>query len=68
MEDLRIFSKIFMKNIILKSTKRRDYGMNIDLLTIWLLTLLSPMEDSCGPARTMMEMSNLMLWHKVMDH
>ena len=42
--------------------------MNIDLLTIWLPTLSSQMEDSCGPARTMMEMSNLMLWHKVMDH
>lgn len=36
MEDLKIFSKKFIKNITESSLRQKNCGMNIDSLTIWL--------------------------------
>lgn len=49
-----------------KSSPRKDFGMNTDSLMTWWLMLSNPMEAMCGLARTTMEMSNLILWLKVM--
>lgn len=43
----------------------RVSGMSIDSLMTWLLKHSSPMVDLCGPARTTMEMYNLMLLPRV---
>jgi hypothetical protein len=49
------------------TSSRKDSGMNIDSLMIWLLMLSNQMEDLCGLARTTMEMSSLILLLKDMD-
>ena len=58
MEDSRIFLRKSIKRIMLKNSRRRTFGMNIDSLMIWLLMLLNQMVDSYGLARTTMVMFN----------
>jgi hypothetical protein len=67
MEDLKIFLKKFTLNPINKNMMLLDYGMSIDLSMIWLLSVSKAMEDMCGPAKIMMEMSNRILLLKGMD-
>lgn len=65
--DSKIFSKKSMTLIISNNSKKRNFGTSIDSLMIWLLTQSNLMEVSCGPARTMMEMFNLISLLKVTD-
>ena len=48
--------------------KSLGYGMNIDLLMIWLHTLSKATVASYGHVKTMMAMSKVILLHKDMDH
>ena len=67
-EDSRIFSKKFMRETIKHNLRLLDFGMNIDLLMIWLLTQLNLTEDLCGLVKIMMVMFNQILLLKVMVH
>ena len=66
MEDSRILSKRFMMNATKKNSKRKNFGMSIDLLTIWLPIWLNQMVDSFGLARTMMVMFKVTVLLKVL--
>ena len=65
--DSKTFSKKFMRETIKHNLKLPDFGMNIDLLMIWLLTQSNPKEDLCGLVKIMMVMFNQILLLKVMD-
>jgi hypothetical protein len=68
MEDSRISLKKSIKPTIRVNLMLLDSGTNIDLLMIWLPTLLSQKVDSSGLVKTTMVMFNLMLLPKDMDH
>lgn len=59
MADSRIFSKIFMTINIKNNSNQKNYGMNTDSLTIWLLKSSRVKEAMFGLAKTMMVMFNL---------
>lgn len=61
MVDSKIFSKISMIINTKLNLKPKDYGMNIDLLMIWLLMWSNLMVDLYGLAKIMMVMFNLIL-------
>lgn len=65
MVDLRIFSKKYMKNNIRNNSKLKSYGMNIDLLMIWLLIWLNLTVVLYGLVKIMMVMFNLIVLLKV---
>lgn len=67
MEDLRIFSKEFIKKNIRRNFKLKNYGMNIGLLMIWLHIWLSPMVGMFGLVKIMMVMFNLTVLLKVLS-
>jgi hypothetical protein len=58
MVDLKIFSKHYMIINIKNNSKVENYGMNIDLLMIWLLKLLKDKEAMFGLVKIMMVMFN----------
>ena len=63
-------SKIYFKKCMIKNLKHNlnllEYGMNIDLLMIWLHTCLKVMVDSFGPVKIMMEMYKVIVLLKVL--
>ena len=61
MVDLRIFSKKYMKNNIRNNLKLKSYGMNIDLLMIWLPIWLNLTVVLYGLVKIMMVMFNLIV-------
>lgn len=65
MVDLRIFSKKYMKNNIRNNSKLKSYGMNIDLLMIWLPIWLNLTVVLYGLVKIMMVMFNLIVLLKV---
>lgn len=67
MVDSRIFSKKFSMLNIKLNLMRKNFGMNIDLLMIWLLMLSNLMVDLSGLVKIMMVMFNLISLLKVMD-
>ena len=65
MVDSKIFSKNYMIANIKNNSKRLEFGMNIDLLMIWLHKLLNYKVAMCGHVKIMMVMYNLIQLHKV---
>lgn len=63
---LYMFTFLQLKTETTRSSLRpKGSGMNIGWSMTWWPTAWSPKVVSCGPARTMMVMSNLTLWLKV---
>ena len=67
MADSKIFSKKYMTIHTNQTSSKKDFGMNTDLLMIWLHKLLNLTEDLFGHAKTMMVMFNQILSPKVTD-
>ena len=67
MVDSKISLKMFTRKSIWKFSRIKDFGMSIDSLMIWLLTVSKVREVSYGLVRTMMVMFSLILSPKVLD-